>query len=127
MSRYIIHTNGKGCEIDIPGGLSSEQWGQIHEAFAKQYGKRGSMSVSFVKHDTQQVINGVFYDWGLAGPDGAWYDVFWWPEHSPGDVADAVSKLRRDQDVVRLNVITLKRVEFALPIYTDVSATGAQP
>lgn len=111
---YIIHGNGKGAEIDIPAETTSEQYGEIFAAFTAQHGKRDSYA-SVVKIDRQQVIGGVFYDWGLAGPDGAWYELFQWDENSNEDVKAAEDKLRREQDVVRLRVIQLKRVAFEIP------------
>ena len=118
--RYIVHSNGKGAEVEIPRGLSAEQWGEIHEAFAAKYGPKGVNYASFTSYDAQQVINGVFYNWGLASRDGAYFEVFQWPENSDADVKFAVNKLRRDQDVVSLWVTKLKRVEF------DISEIIAQ-
>lgn len=112
---YIIHANGKGTELDIPAETTSEQYGEIHEAFARQYGKRNVNYASIVRLWPAQVINGIFYDWGLSGPDGAWYNVFQWPENSDAEVQAVVDKLRHDGDVVTLHVIKLQRVEFLLP------------
>ena len=115
MARYIIHANGNGAEIDIPAGTTSDEYGQFHEAFAAKYAAPGVTYASLVKREWDQVIGGVFYDWGLAGPDGAWFEVFQWAENSKEEVQAAVNKLRRDQDVVRLHVTKLRRVAFEIP------------
>ena len=122
MSRYIIHGNGNGAEIDIPAETTSEEYGEIFAAFTAQHGKPGVSYSSVVKIDRNQVIGGIFYEWGLAGPNGAWYELFQWPENSDADVKAAEGKLRREQDVVRLRVITLKRVAFSIP--QTIGATG---
>ncbi len=116
---YIIHANGKGAVIDIPAETTSEQYGEIHEAFAQQYGKRGVPFASIVKQWPTQVIRGVFYNWGLAGADGAYYELFQFPDNSDEDVKFAEDKIRREQDVVRLHIIKLDRVQFELPAYKN--------
>lgn len=50
--------------------------------------------------------NGIPYEWGLAGSEGAWFDLH--PvrgKHSASDVKIAKAHLRNAQDVVRLTVI----------------------
>lgn len=111
---HIIHANGKGAEVDIPPDTTSDEYGDIHEAFCAQHAP-GATSASIVKRQWNQVINGVFYDWGLSGPDGAWYQLFQWAENSDETVREASAKLRREQDVVRLWVTKLKRVAFEIP------------
>lgn len=49
--------------------------------------------------------NGIEYDWGLSGPDGAWFELR--PikgKHTEEDVAEAKRQLRRDQDVTSLSI-----------------------
>lgn len=49
--------------------------------------------------------NGIQYEWGLAGPQGAWFELK--PvrgKHSADDVKTAKAHLRNSQDVVRLTV-----------------------
>jgi len=48
--------------------------------------------------------NGVCFDWGLAGPDGAWFTLLREPHHSKDDVEIAKKQLHRDRDVVSLSV-----------------------
>ena len=45
--------------------------------------------------------NGIPFDWGLAGPDGAWYTLF---PRKGDDVMTAKRWLRNTQDVVSFHV-----------------------
>lgn len=46
--------------------------------------------------------NGIPYDWGLAGPDGAWYTLLVNSEHTDSDIKKAAVELFMQQDVVGL-------------------------
>jgi hypothetical protein len=48
--------------------------------------------------------NGVLFDWGLAGPDGAWFTLIREPHHTDADIAVAKRQLYNDRDVVSLSV-----------------------
>lgn len=111
---YLIHINGVGAFIDVPVGTNSEEYGRIQREFAERFGNGSEDYASMVKFGFGDQINGVRFDWGLAGPDGAWYVVYQLPENSDEAVKAAVEKLERDQDVVRLSVKKLKTVEFEI-------------
>ena len=56
----------------------------------------------------QETLNGVAYDWGLAGPSGAWFVLFREPHHTDKDMEDAKHNLYQERDVVSLRI---RRVE----------------
>ena len=112
--RYLIHTNNTGAFIDMPPEATSDEYGQVQKLFAQQYGNRTEDYASMVRLHANDHVNGVRYDWGLAGPDGAWYVVYQLPDNTDEQVKAAVEKLNRDQDVVRLSVKKLNLVEFTI-------------
>ena len=46
--------------------------------------------------------NGVCYEWGLAGPNGAWFVLLKEPKHTKEDLRIAERYLRSQRDVVNL-------------------------
>ena len=52
----------------------------------------------------QETENGVVYDWGLAGPGGAWFTLYREKHHTNEDMKKAASCLRNERDVVSLNI-----------------------
>jgi hypothetical protein len=52
----------------------------------------------------QETPNGVVYDWGLAGPGGAWFNLFREPHHTQEDIDKAKRHLRNERDVVSIKV-----------------------
>jgi hypothetical protein len=63
--------------------------------------------------------NGIVFDWELAGPEGASYELFREPSQSDQDIASAVSQLRADHDVVSLRITNISQEELAAPIPPD--------
>jgi hypothetical protein len=108
---YLICTHNTGAFIDMPAEATSDDYGNVQKEFAQQFGN-GDEFASMVRLHPNDHIGGVRYDWGLAGPDGAWYVVYQFPENTDEQVLATVEKLKRDQDVVRLAVKRLKLVDF---------------
>jgi hypothetical protein len=48
--------------------------------------------------------NGVVFDWGLAGPGGAWFTLFKEKHHTEEDIKQAKHYLHAKRDVVDLYV-----------------------
>jgi len=59
----------------------------------------------------QETDNGVAYDWGLAGPGGAWFVLFCESHHTKEDMKQAEHCLKRDRDVVSLEIRKVKLME----------------
>jgi len=111
---YLIYTsNGIGAFVDVPPGLSSDGYGELQERFVKKHNPRdkyeryAEMVRLWPDHRT---ANGVYYDWGLAGPDGAWYTVIKTPDITTEQVKEAKRQIRRDGDVVTMSVLRIKRL-----------------
>jgi hypothetical protein len=47
----------------------------------------------------------IAYEWGLAGPDGAWFELLVEPHHNEGDVRYARHWLRNNHDVVSIKIV----------------------
>lgn len=52
----------------------------------------------------QETENGVAYNWGLAGPGGAWFVLFREPHHTDKDMEDAKHYLKQERDVVSIRI-----------------------
>lgn len=63
--------------------------------------------------------NGIVFDWELAGPNGASYELFREPKQSDEDIEHAASQLRADHDVVSLFITEVSEEELAAPIPPD--------
>jgi len=48
--------------------------------------------------------NGVVFNWGLAGPDGAWFHLIREAHHTAADINEAKAHLRRQRDVVSITI-----------------------
>ena len=48
--------------------------------------------------------NGVVFDWGLAGSEGAVFVLLREPHHTNEDIAKAKALIRRDRDIVWIRV-----------------------
>jgi hypothetical protein len=59
------------------------------------------------------------FDYELAGPNGAAFELFREPQHSDEEIEVAKSQLRRDQDVVSLQVTNVSAEELAAPVPPD--------
>jgi hypothetical protein len=60
--------------------------------------------------------NGVVYDWELAGPSGAAYELFREPRHTDQDIAEADKHLRAHHDVVTMRVTRISQDELSTPL-----------
>jgi len=106
MARYLIESNGKGRLIDVPSGLDSDEYGRLQTAFASEAGGAEKYASMWPLWNHQQ-HNGVYWDEELAGPGGCSFLVFKFPQHDADVIAQVVSKLRRERDVVELEVLPL--------------------
>jgi hypothetical protein len=48
--------------------------------------------------------NGIVFDWGLAGPGGAWFYLIREPQHTDADIKAAKAHLRATRDVVGITI-----------------------
>lgn len=59
----------------------------------------------------QETKSGVAFDWGLAGPGGAYFILIREPHHTDADIESAKNELRGSRDVVSLRVERLQTVD----------------
>ena len=105
----------KAALAHIPGSTSSDEWGNLQRSFARACGSKDP-SQEFVTCITlwpDQCREGVYYSWGLANSDGAWYEVYRMPHQSTEEVKACRNSIRRSQDVVSM---TTHRIAEWLPM-----------
>ena len=109
MKQYLIHYHGHGEVRNINNATtSSDKWDGILREFAKKHGGNDDDYADAISLYSDCVTpNGISYDWHLAGPDGASFQLHHWPETSPEEINTAKDFLKRTQDVVRLTVLKL--------------------
>ena len=113
--KYLIITHDKVASIiDVPSGTSSDDYGTIQEEFAKQHAASVKnvyeRYAHMVRLDPWYVEFGIYYDYSLAGADGAWFTLFKLPDDTQEDLKNAKAKIRRDHDVVRLDTVIIKKL-----------------
>lgn len=117
MSTYLIHSKGKGRLLQVNvASTTAHDFGRMQENFAVEAnsGHRPKHSwdryASMVQLDPHNTANGVYYDWGLAGPDGAWFALIALPGTSDDDIALAKRVIRQRDDVVRFYVVRIRKM-----------------
>jgi hypothetical protein len=114
-NRSLFQIGTKAAIVDIPPNYSAADWDKAFDDFATRCKKKGHIPAVHTLYEDQKHY-GVYYSWGLANIDGAWFIVHPLPDTDPEDVKRCVSKIRNEQDVVRLHVRPVKQwVEFKLP------------
>lgn len=120
MRRYLMYCENLdtkrrvGTIIETRPEWTSGDYGAIQDAFEKQHGRGGKHVFVEMLHLCEwDRIAGVYYDWGLAGPDGAWFTVINTPDVTPEMLKACVREIRTNRDCVRLHKLTIpKLVEF---------------
>jgi hypothetical protein len=106
---YLITCNGKGRIVDVPSEASSDDYGRLQRAFANEVARHGEDHYPAMwRLYPCYSRDGVYWHEELAGPDGASFVVFQFPEHMPEQVNAVVEYLQQSRDVVRLKVLRLK-------------------
>lgn len=112
-----MHCNGYGAVIDMPKDKPSEYWGEVQDSFIQACGYDPTVTwVDMVHLYPEHAVEGVTYDWELAGPSGASFRLHRMPDHTPEQIDKAKATLRRERDVVRMSVLHIKKIiPFTLP------------
>lgn len=76
----------------------------LHNSGFTIYSKKESITNRYEWTEPQKMYKPILYTWGLAGPQGAWFELLVGSHHSKHDIAHAKSYLRQTQDVVSLSV-----------------------
>lgn len=112
MHTYLIHHNGKGRVIELDtGATSAEEFGRLQLEFAIEAGAKGPREYADMDRlYPDQKREGIYYDWELAGPDGASYRLFVLPGTDPEAVKKAKATIRHEGDVVRLYTVRIREL-----------------
>ena len=110
MSKYLITYNQKGRILNIDTkSMTSNDFGVLQEKFAKEAGAKKNNEFAYMfKLWESYKINDIYYDYELAGPDGASFLLFAFPEHTKEDIRKAKKQIKNNDDVVRLSVEYIK-------------------
>lgn len=104
--RYLLHGGGHGAVVFLPRALSSEGYGKVYRWFDTRFKTDGDASLV----DLRDRKYSVWYQWGLSGPDGAWYQLVRLPDTRAEDLEAAESYIRRSFDVVKLHVLQITKL-----------------
>lgn len=117
MMRFLLYTETKagrvtGAVVDVPRRYSSDDYRRLQERFERDH--RGWFTAMIRLHDDQQE-NGVFYDWGLQGPGGAWFLMIRLPDTTERALREAKNRIRAASDVVSMRTLKVaKMVDWSL-------------
>lgn len=102
-----------GRIVEIPNGLSSDDWGKLQSDFAKESGALPDdwpYATTWSLVDWEVTENGVRYNSELAGPGGASFVLFKFPDTTKEQLREAAAEIRRKDDVVRMSVLRIHRM-----------------
>lgn len=106
--KYLLHYKGLGAIVTMLDSDDSEYYGKVQNAFC---GNDPDAYVDMIPLWPNHVTpNGVPYDWGLAGPQGAWYTLIQYPDITTKELVEAKRYIRRSFDCVNLRVLRIKRM-----------------
>lgn len=112
MGKYLLRYNGFGRVVEIPSSTTSEEWGRIESSFATECRNGKPPKVVYDTyadaislHPDQVTPNGIPYQWELANQDGGWYRLLVFGSQGKKEVEEAKQYLRRQYDVVKLEVL----------------------
>lgn len=118
--KHLLYINGVGAIVDIDRrATSSGDYAQLYDAIKEQSGVCDKWAFAeIVELDRHQEHSGVFWDWELAGPDGASYRIHVLPDVSKNAVAACKAHIRRSFDCVRMSVNRITRlIPFVMPTF----------
>lgn len=118
IHKYLIFAGHHAAVIDIPSELTSDEYGLIQDWFAKRTGGDTYSSMRRLRSDDQQC--GVYYHDELAGPNGASFELFQFPDTPEDDVKRAEEAIRHKFDVVSLRVRRFKKLYEVQPDVDDL-------
>lgn len=128
MPKYLIFSGKTAAIVEVPIGFTSDQYGDLQDRYSAKYGdERGGSSMRRLTWDC--CYEGVWYDWELAGPDGASFEVFQFPNTPAGSVTATVKHLKVSRDVVRLVVkrfVAVADEHFMTELMADIIAGNQQ-
>lgn len=126
---YLAIAKKRAIIIEVPKDLSSRGYDMLFRRLAKAM-RCGNLDLSLTDLRRCEVTNsGVFFDWGLAGPSGAYFELFQVNPVAAFDstkipakyyklfvtetqVDNAKKEIRSQRDVVCLRVKIITRISY---------------
>jgi hypothetical protein len=116
LATYLIHWKGIGRIVKLdPRITTAEDYAAIQEKFAKEanHGKtpddRWDRYADMPRLDYSLTANGIPYNFDLCR-DGGMFMLYKTPDKTNDQIAVAKKEIRRDHDVVSLNVLVIKKM-----------------
>ena len=98
---YVIFSGDHAAVIEVPRDMSADAYGELQEWFCTLVKSKQKYSC-MRKLWAHCNIGGVWYHDELAGPDGASFEVFAFPETPKKAISAATTHILRRFDVVSL-------------------------
>lgn len=121
---YLLLAETRAAAVLVPLGYDAGPWGELKDAFAAAAGRGRAGRIGYVgatRLDRHDRVGRVWYTWGLAGPHGAYFDLYARPGVTPAEVSEARRHIRRQHDVASMAVRRIRAwVEF------DAAALGCR-
>ena len=113
MSLQLLLLDGKAAVCDVPGKFSVDDWGDLQSEFFRTAKRRspklGEDWCVCVSLYSDQRKFGIYWTEAIAGPDGAYFDLYVAPGVSREQVAELKRELRTRFDVVKIYTHRIKQ------------------
>lgn len=117
MKKALLYYKGKARLIEPDPTWTADYWGNLEEHFA-DLARNGRKAKNLYEQFASVIPlypenitpNGIRYDWGLAGPEGAWFTLIRFPTDTDEEIKEAKDHLRSSRDVVRMNTLRIKKL-----------------
>ncbi len=111
MCTWLLHGSNKGSLVEFDSKQHSDEYGKLQDKYGAKFGMKGRFGfASMFNMSRAEMVEGVPYEWGLAGPDGAWFNLIKLPDTTEEQIKCAKFRLRTDRDVVSISVLRIKEL-----------------
>ncbi len=122
---WLAHFNGRAEMVAISmRDISTDDLGKLQNRVARRFGGGDRDYAQLVDITRIEQACGVPYEWGLAGANGACFELFQLPGVTSDQVQLAKNELRRTRDVVHIMVTKLTSVETGEGLRAMTTAEG---
>jgi len=111
IETWLLRGNGKGAIVQFDSAQHSDEYGKLQDKYGKQFGMKGRFAFADMFNLSKaERVEGVPFEWGLSGPDGAWFNLVKLPDTTEDQIKRAKHRLRTDRDVVSISVLRIKEL-----------------
>lgn len=107
LKKHLLFYCGVGRNVEIPSSASAEEYGEIRADFEKNFDEKTVWS-DFFTLDDNFMVNCFYFEEHFVC-DGAIINLFIFPDHKRKDIDKAITKLRHERDIVKINKIIVKK------------------